>query len=184
METHDIPEQEKRRRNFWPYLLLIVVLLLVGGLAVWLLGARQPAQSSPFSSNPHFSATAQSSAVTGKSSTATGQSPASAKGTPPAVANDVRQLVAQRLHLSVDQLMAKLQSGVAVDSLAAQQGMTSDTWRTFVLNTYQTAYEKEVQAGTVTQARANHDMQNIRTYPYDALNSWVTNDCLGNTASS
>jgi hypothetical protein len=175
MEKYDLPERERRRRNLWPFLLLIVVLLLAGGgLFAWLMVARQPAQPSLVSTNPHFSATAQSS-------TTTGQSPASAKGTPPAVANDVRQRVAQRLHLSVDQLTAKLQSSIAIDSLAAQQGMSSDAWRTFVLATYQAAYEKEVRAGNVAQARADHDMRNIRSYPLDALNSWVTSDCLGVT---
>lgn len=170
MEEYDMSEQERRRRNFWPFLLLIVVLLLTGGgLFAWLVMTRQAPQQSSVGTNPHFSAATQPSATT--------------KGTPPAVASDVRQQVAQKLYLSVDQLTAKLQAGVAIDSLAAQQGLSSDVWRAFVIATYQAAYEKEVRAGKVTQARADHDMRNIRSYPLDALNGWVTNDCLGVTSA-
>lgn len=169
METYNMPEQEQRRRKSWPLLLLIVVLLLVGGgLFAWLVVAKQSSPPASVSTNPHFSATTQAGTSSGK-------------GTPSTVANDVRQQVAQRLHLSVNQLTMKLQSGAAIDALATQQGMSADAWRAFVIATYQAAYEKEVQAGNVTQVRAGHDMRNIRAYPFDALNGWVTNDCLGAT---
>lgn len=170
METYNMPEQEQRQRKSWPLLLLIIVVLLLvgGGLFAWLVIAKQSSPPASVSTNPHFSATTQAGTSGGK-------------GTPPTVANDVRQQVAQRLHLSVDQLTTKLQSGIAIDSLATQQGMSSDAWRAFVIATYQAAYEKEIQAGNVTQTSADHDMRNIRAYPFDALNGWVTNDCLGVT---
>jgi hypothetical protein len=170
MEEYDMPERERQRRNVWPFLLLIAVLLLAGGgLFVWLVIASQPPQPSSVTTTSHFSSTTQPSAAAG------------GKGTPPTVAGDVKQQVAQQLRLSVGQLTTKLQSGVAIDSLAAQQGMSSDAWRAFVIATYQAAYEKEVRAGYVTQARADHDMHNLRSYPLDALNTWATNDCLGIT---
>jgi len=168
METYDMPEQAQRRRKVSHLLLIVVLLLAGGGLFAWLVVAGQPPQPSSDSTSPHFSTTTQSGV------------PAS-KGTPPSVANDVRQQVAQKLHLSVDQLITKLQSGVAIDSLAMQQGMSSDAWRTFLIATYHAAYEKEVRTGNVTQVRTDHDMRNIRSYPLDALNNWVTNDCLGIT---
>ena len=170
MKKHDFTEPEQRQKKGWPLLLFLIVLLLLAGIGLfaWLVFAGQTPQASNISTNPHFSATTQSSATTGK-------------GTPPEVANDVRQQVAQKLHLSLDQLTAKLQSGVPIDSLATQQGISADSWRAFVIATYQAAYEREVSAGKVTQVRADHDMRNIRSYPLDALNGWVTNDCLGVT---
>jgi hypothetical protein len=90
--------------------------------------------------------------------------------------------VAQQLHLSVDQLTAKLQSGISIESLVTQQGMSSAQWHTFVINTYQAAYNSAVSARKVVQGRADNDMHHIRAYPPDALDGWVTMDCLGTTA--
>ena len=162
-DTYTEPEQKKGG----PRLLLLISLLLVVGLGLlgWQVFARQTPAPSSVSTNPHFSATS---------------APVS-KGTPPEVANAVRQQVAQKLQLSVDQLTTKLQAGVPIESLAAQQGMSADAWRTFVIATYQAAYDQAVSTGKLTQARADHDMHSIRSYPPDALNGWVTNDCLGVT---
>lgn len=163
--TSTEPEQKKSGTRL---LLFIGPLLVVGlGLLGWQVFVRQTPAPSNVSTNPHFRAT--STLI-------------SSKGTPPEVANVVRQQVAQKLHLSVDQLTTKLQAGVAIESLAAQQGISAEAWRTFVLTTYQTAYNQAVSSGQVTQARADHDMHNIRAYPPAALNGWVTNDCLGVTA--
>jgi hypothetical protein len=150
-------------------LMLIGLLFVVGlGLLGWQVFAHQAsAPSNTISTNSHFNATSTSGS----------------KGTPPEVANIVRQQVAQKLQLSVDQLTVKLQAGTPIETLAEQQGMSADAWRTFVIATYQAAYNQAVSAGQLTQARADHDMRNIRSYPPDALNSWVTNDCLGITAS-
>lgn len=166
MTKDNFTESEHQQKRGWPRLLLLTILLLVvgSGLLVWQVFARQTPQASSISNNPHFSAQS---------------SPPASKGTPPEVANIVRQQVAQKLLLSVDQLATKLQSGVSIEALAAQQGMSPGEWHTFVITTYQAAYEREVRAGKVTQARADHDMRNIRSYPLDALNGWVTNDCLG-----
>lgn len=151
-------------------LLLLISILLVGGLGLlgWQAFAHQASTSSnTISTNVHFNATSTSAS----------------KGTPPEVATLVRQRVAQQLHLSVDQLIARLQAGTPIEALAVQQGMSADAWRTFVITTYQAAYSQAVHAGQLTQVRVNHDMGNIRSYPPDALNTWVTNDCLGITAS-
>lgn len=161
--------QEQQPKKGWRFhLLFIALVLIVGiGLLIWQALARQTASTANISNNPHFSSSTQAATVS--------------KATPPTVANDVRQQVAQKLHLSVDQLTIKLQAGVLIESLATQQGMSPEGWRTFVIATYQAAYNKEVGAGKVTQAQADHYMHNIRSYPLDALNGWVTNDCLGIT---
>lgn len=163
--TFTNPEQKKGG----PRLLLPLILLLIVGIGLlsWFVFTRQTSAPSSVNINPHFNTT-----VTSVS-----------KGTPSEVATLVRQQVAQKFHLTVDQLTTQLQSGTAIASLAEQQGMSADAWRTFVLATYQAAYNQAVSAGKLTQARADHDMQNIRTYPPDALNNWITNDCLGITAS-
>ena len=109
-------------------------------------------------------------------------SPPASKGTPPEVANIVRQQVAQKLHLSVDQLTTKLQSGVSIEALAAQQGMSPGEWRTFVIATYQAAFEQVVNARKLAQVLADRYMHNIRLYPPDALDNWVTMDCLGSAS--
>lgn len=160
----DIPTEQKQKKSGTRLLLLIGLLLVVGiGVLGWQVFAHQTPAPSNVSTNPHFRATS---------------APVSSKGTPPEVANAVRQQVAQKLQLSVAQLTTKLQEGVAIESLAAQQGISAEAWRAFVLTTYQTAYEQAVSSGQVTQARADHDMHNIRAYPPTALNGWVTNDCL------
>ena len=166
MTKDNFTEPEQQQKRGWPRLLLITSLLLVigSGLLAWQVFARQTPQASSISNNPHFSAQS---------------SPPASKGTPPEVANIVRQQVAQKLHLSVDQLTTKLQSGVSIEALAAQQGMPPGQWRTFVIATYQAAFEQAVHAGKLAQARADRYMHNIRSYPPDALDNWVTMDCLG-----
>jgi len=161
-------EPEQQQKKGWPLLLLLAGLLLVVGIGLlaWQVFAQQTTQTSSISNNPHFSAQS---------------SPPASKNTPPEVANVVRQQVARKLHLSVDQLTTKLQSNVSIEELAAQQGMSPGAWRTFVIATYQAAFEQAVNAGKLTQARADRYMHNIRLYPPDALDNWVTMDCLATT---
>ena len=167
MENQDFNAQ-KRQRKGRLLLFILVGVLFVGGIGVliwWQIAGQQTPQASSIANNSHFSTSTPVS-----------------KNTPPEVANDVRQHVAQQLHLSVDQLTAKLQSGMAIEALAAQQGMSSVQWRTFVIDIYQAAYNHAVSAGSLAQARADSDMRHIRAYPPDALDGWVTMDCLGTNA--
>lgn len=167
MENQDFTIQ-KRQRKGRQLLFILVGVLFVGGIGAltwWQIAGQQTPQAASIENNSHFS-------------TATPVS----KNTPPEVASDVRQHVAQQLHLSVDQLTVKLQSGVAIEALATQQGISSAQWRTFVVDTYQAAYNRAVSAGSLAQARADNDMRHIRTYPPDALDGWVTMDCLGTNA--
>ena len=165
MTKDDFTEPEQQQKKGWLRILLLISLLLVVGIGLlaWQVFARQTPQASSISNNPHYSAQS---------------SPPANKSTPPQVANVVRQQVAQKLHLSVDQLTTKLQAGVSIEALAAQQGMSPGQWRTFVIATYQAAFEQAVSAGKLTQARADRYMHSIRLYPPDALDNWVTMDCL------
>ncbi len=173
MSKQEEPQPTRRRL---PLILLMVILVLAvvggGGFLAWQLLAPSSltANGSPSGGSP-----AQATQAT-----STGLEPG--KGTPPAVAAEVRQQVAQKLHLSVSQLQAQLQSGTPIETLAAHVGMSQDQWQTFVLDTYQTAYDHAVSAGAVTQQQADHDMQNIRRYPLSALDEWVTGDCLGTSS--
>src|SRR6266702_3765265 len=117
------PEQQQQQKKGRTRILLLIGLLLVvgSGLLDWQVFAPQTPQATSISNNPHFSVQS---------------SPPASKSTPPEVANVVRRQVAQKLHLSVDQLTTKLQSGVSIEALAAQQGMSPNEWRTFVIDTY------------------------------------------------
>jgi hypothetical protein len=168
-------EEPQHARSRLPLILLMVTLILAvggGGFLAWQLLAPPglTAIGSP-SGGPASQAT---------QATATGSQ--QGKGTPPAVAAEVRQQVAQQLQLSVSQLQAQLQAGTPIETLATRVGMSQEQWHTFALDTYQTAYDHAVSAGEVTQQQADHDMHNIRQYPLSALDEWVTGDCLGSAS--
>src|SRR5947209_7961276 len=155
-------KQQKKGRLFLFLLVGVLFVVGIGVLTWWQIFGQQMPHASGINNNTHFSTSTPVS-----------------KNTPPEVASDVRQHVAQQLHLSVDQLTAKLQSGVSIKSLAMQQGMSSAQWHTFVIDTYQAAYNRDVSAGKLEQARADNDMRHLRSNPPDALGGWVTMECLG-----
>jgi hypothetical protein len=96
-----------------PRLLFLIGFLLIAGLGLlgWQVFAHQASTpSNSVSTNAHFNATSTSSS----------------KGTPPEVATIVRQRIAQRLPLSVDQFTARLQAGTPIETLATQQRMSAD----------------------------------------------------------
>lgn len=163
------PQHLKRRL---PLILLSAILVLAivggGGVLAWQLLATSS-----------FTANGSPSGSAAQATQATASGSQQGKGTPPAVAAEVRQQVAQQLQLSVSQLQAQLQAGTPIETLATRVGMSQEQWHTFVLDTYQTAYDHAVSAGAVTQQQADHDMHNIRLYPLSALDEWVTGDCLG-----
>ena len=172
MSKLEEPQHTKRRL---PLILLMAVLVLAvvggGGVLAWQLLA-QPGLTS--NGSPSGGPAAQATQAT------TGSQ--QGKGTPPPVAAEVRQQMAQQFQLSVSQLQAQLRAGTPIETLATRVGLSQDQWHTFALDTYQTAYDHAVSAGEVTQQRADHDMQNIRHYPLSALDEWVTGDCLGTSS--
>ena len=103
----------------------------------------------------------------------------SGKGTSPEVADYVRQHLAQGLHLSTAQFIAMLQTGEAIGSLAAQQGLSGGEWHTLEVTTYQAAYDRLVSEGKMTRQDAGFRMSAIRSYPQTVLDYLAMTDCLG-----
>src|SRR5215467_179170 len=127
-----------RGRRFPSLLFLLGGLILVGG--AFLLGWQGLARQAP---QRHTQVNASP------------QANQSGKGTPPEVADYVRQHLAQGLHLDTDQLIAKLQTGEAIGSLAAQQGLSGDQWHTLEVTTYQAAYDRLVSEGKMARQDAS-----------------------------
>ncbi len=79
----------------------------------------------------------------------------------PAIANQV----AQGLHLTTDQLKAQLQSGKSLSDIASAQHVSSSQLHTLVTNAIQTAVNKAVSDGNLTQQQATAFMQLLQNHP-------------------
>jgi polyhydroxyalkanoate synthesis regulator phasin len=77
--------------------------------------------------------------------------------------------VAQGLHLNVDQLKTQLQSGKSLSDIATAQGVSSSQLQTLVTNAIQSAVNKAVSDGNLTQQQATNIMQMVQKNP-QALN--------------
>ncbi len=67
--------------------------------------------------------------------------------------------VAQGLHMTANQLMAQLQSGKSLSDIATTQGVSSTQLQTLVTNAIQSAVNKAVSDGNLTQQQATSIMQ-------------------------
>lgn len=155
-------QRRQERRFLFPRFLLRGLLLVVG--STLLLGCQAPTQQA--SQSP--------TQVTGSP---TSEQPS--KGTPPEVADYVRQHLAQALHLSTNQLIMKLRAGEAIGSLAAQQNLSGDEWHILEITTYQAAYERLVSEGKISSQEASLRLAALRSYSQTLLDYVVTGDCLG-----
>jgi polyhydroxyalkanoate synthesis regulator phasin len=77
--------------------------------------------------------------------------------------------VAQGLHLTTTQLMSQLQSGKSLSDIATAQGVSSSQLQTLVTNAIQSAVNKAVSDGNLTQQQATNIMQMLQKNP-GALN--------------
>ena len=77
--------------------------------------------------------------------------------------------VAQGLHMTANQLMAQLQSGKSLSAIATTQGVSSSQLQTLVTNVIQSAVNKAVSDGNLTQQQAASIMQMLQKNP-GALN--------------
>ena len=77
--------------------------------------------------------------------------------------------VAQGLHMTANQLMAQLQSGKSLSAIATTQGVSSSQLQTLVTNSIQSAVNKAVSDGNLTQQQATSIMQMLQKNP-GALN--------------
>ena len=78
---------------------------------------------------------------------------------------DIANSVAQGLHLTTDQLKAQLQSGKSLSDIATAQHISSAQLHTIVLNAIQSALNKAVSAGDLTQQQADKIIQLLQSHP-------------------
>lgn len=71
----------------------------------------------------------------------------------------LKSQVAQGLHLSVDQVKTKLQSGQHIQDVANAQGISQDQLHSIEINAIQSADDEMVRRGFTTQANVGYDMQ-------------------------
>jgi polyhydroxyalkanoate synthesis regulator phasin len=82
---------------------------------------------------------------------------------------DVATQVAQGLHMTSTQLVSQLQSGKSLSQIATAQGVSSSQLQTIVTNAIQSAVNKAVSDGNLTQQQATNFMQMLQKHP-NALN--------------
>ena len=73
--------------------------------------------------------------------------------------------VAQGLHINANQLMSQLQSGKSLSDIAKAQGVSSSQLQTIVTNAIQSAVNKAVSDGNLTQQQATNIMQKLQKNP-------------------
>ena len=157
----------------------LAVLLLVAGLAyagLHVLATRDRGSASAPSS-PRSSSSGQPGPVIAQP----GQQPTGAPagkgqggGYSAAFIATLKQRVAERLHLSVDQITAQVSSGKQIADVAAAQGVSAGQLHTIILDAYQAAFGQAVMDGTYTQAQADQYMSGYRGRTASALNGTIT----------
>ena len=78
---------------------------------------------------------------------------------------DVATQVAQGLHMTSTQLVSQLQSGKSLSQIATAQGVSSSQLQTIVTNAIQSAVNKAVSEGNLTQQQATNLMQLLQKHP-------------------
>jgi polyhydroxyalkanoate synthesis regulator phasin len=73
--------------------------------------------------------------------------------------------VAQGLHITSTQLMSQLQSGKSLSDIATAQGVSSAQLQTIVTSAIQSAVNKAVSDGNLTQQQATNIMQMLQKNP-------------------
>ena len=156
----------------------LAVLLLVAGLAyvgLHVLATRDRGSASAPSS-PRSSSSGQPGPVIAQPGQPTGAPPGKSQGGGYSAAfiATLKQRVAERLHLSVDQITAQVSSGKQIADVAAAQGVSAGQLHTIVLDAYQAAFGQAVTDGTYTQAQADQYMSGYRSRTASALNGTIT----------
>ena len=156
----------------------LAVLLLIAGLAyagLHVLAARDRGSASAPSS-PRSSSSGQPGPVIAQPGQPTGAPPGKSQGGGYSAAfiATLKQRVAERLHLSVDQITAQVSSGKQIADVAAAQGVSAGQLHTIILDAYQAAFGQAVTDGTYTQAQADQYMSGYRGRTASALNGTIT----------
>jgi len=156
----------------------LAVLLLVAGLAyvgLHVLATRDRGSASAPSS-PRSSSSGQPGPVIAQPGQPTGAPPGKSQGGGYSAAfiATLKQRVAERLHLSVDQITAQVSSGKQIADVAAAQGVSAGQLHAIILDAYQAAFGQAVMDGTYTQAQADQYMSGYRGRTASALNGTIT----------
>ena len=156
----------------------LAVLLLVAGLAyagIHVLATRDRGSASAPSS-PRSGSSGQPGPVIAQPGQPTGAPPGKSQGGGYSAAfiATLKQRVAERLHLSVDQITAQVSSGKQIADVAAAQGVSAGQLHTIILDAYQAAFGQAVTDGTYTQAQADQYMSGYRGRTASALNGTIT----------
>jgi polyhydroxyalkanoate synthesis regulator phasin len=78
---------------------------------------------------------------------------------------NIASQVAKGLNMTTDQLKAQLQSGKSLSDIAAAKGVSSSQLHTIVINAIQSALNKAVSDGNLTQQQATNIMQKLQNNP-------------------
>ena len=156
----------------------LAVLLLVAGLAyagLHVLATRDRGSASAPSS-PRSGSSGQPGPVIAQPGQPTGAPPGKSQGGGYSAAfiATLKQRVAERLHLSVDQITAQVSSGKQIADVAAAQGVSAGQLHAIILDAYQAAFGQAVTDGTYTQAQADQYMSGYRGRTASALNGTIT----------
>ena len=157
----------------------LAVLLLVAGLAyagIHELATHNTASASAPSPPSRSSGTGPRPVIAQPGHQPAGASPAKGQGGGYSAAFIVtlKQRVAERLNMSVDQLTTQVSSGKQIADVAAAQGVSAAQLHTIILDAYQAAFDQAVKDGTYTQAQADQYMSGYRGRTASALNDTVT----------
>ena len=157
----------------------LAVLLLVAGLAyagIHELATHNTASASAPSPPSRSSGTGPRPVIAQPGHQPAGASPAKGQGGGYSAAFIVtlKQRVAERLNMSVDQLTTQVSGGKQIADLAAARGVSAAQLHTIILGAYQAAFDQAVRDGTYTQAQADRYMSGYRGRTLSALNDTVT----------
>jgi len=68
---------------------------------------------------------------------------------------NIRDQIAQGLHLSTDQLEAQLNAGKTLSEIAVTQGVSASQLQTIVTNAFQSSFQPTVNSGNLTQKQVD-----------------------------
>lgn len=94
---------------------------------------------------------------------------------PPYFWDIFKSQIAQGLHLSVDQVKTKLQTGLHIQDVAAAQGISQVQLHSLEIGAFQAADNEMVRRGFTTQPNISYDMQRWMQEGPMQLNGDVTN---------
>ena len=94
---------------------------------------------------------------------------------------DIVSSVASGLHLTSAQLTSDLQSGQSLSQIATAQKISSTQLQTIVTNAVQSALNKAVSSGDITQSQATAFMNSLKSHP--ALLNTILNHHFGKHAA-